>query len=234
MNKQTLASFTILLMLGVTILGSPTSVIAQEEFIVIVNMENSATMISHVALSEIFQKKKVTWNDGVPVDPVDLADDSPVRAAFSDQVHKRSVSQIKSFWQQRIFSGADTPPIEVFTDQEVVEFVRHRSGGIGYVSANAALDGVKRLALVIPPVVVKKVPPAYTERAQRFRVQGDVKLRLLIDANGQVKEVQTIEGLKHGLTDSAIRAAKQWRFQPATSLGKPVESRLDVVVAFRL
>jgi hypothetical protein len=68
-----------------------------------------------------------------------------VRRRFSDEVLHRSVSEVKSYWQQRIFSGRDVPPPELDTDDQVVTYVLRHAGAVGYVSAEAALNGTKVL-----------------------------------------------------------------------------------------
>jgi TonB family protein len=60
---------------------------------------------------------------------------------------------------------------------------------------------------------------------------GIVELYLTISATGAVDEVLVARPLA-SVTDEAVRAAKTWTFAPATMRGKPVASRLTVVVVF--
>ena len=55
----------------------------------------------------------------------------------------RSVSAIKSYWQQMVFSGRGVPPPELDSDGEVVKFVLKNRGAIGYVSGGANVAGAK-------------------------------------------------------------------------------------------
>ncbi len=114
---------------------------------VIVHPDNPASSISKNDLSRFLLKKKKRWDHGVPVDPVDLDSKSAVRATFTKDVHGRSVSSIKNFWQRQIFSGREVPPPEVASDAAVIAHVQSNPGGIGYVSASAQLDGVKEIAI---------------------------------------------------------------------------------------
>lgn len=109
----------------------------------IVHAANPVSSLTRDQLSRFFLKKTTAWEDGRTVVPADLVEESPVRASFSMDVHRRSVAAIKSYWQQRIFSGSDVPPPEFATDSEVVAYVRARPGAIAYVSAGAELAGVK-------------------------------------------------------------------------------------------
>ncbi len=136
----------VLVALGVSCLFLWSST-AQENYRIIVNSENPATSASKADISNLLLKKKTRWDGGASADPVDLGGDSPVREAFSRDIHGRSVTSIKNYWQRQIFSGRDVPPPEVASDADVVAFVASRPGGIGYVSANARLRGVKAVTV---------------------------------------------------------------------------------------
>jgi outer membrane biosynthesis protein TonB len=60
---------------------------------------------------------------------------------------------------------------------------------------------------------------------------GIVEMYLTIGAMGNVEDVRVARPLA-SVTDQAVRAVKTWTFEPATMRGKPVESRLTVVVVF--
>ncbi|NJL26953.1 MAG: hypothetical protein HC897_03250 [Thermoanaerobaculia bacterium] len=118
-------------------------------FKVIVNPKITVNSLSRSQISSIFLKKLNRWPDSdQSAKPVDLDSSSPVREAFSQDIHKRSVSNIKNFWQRQIFSGKDLPPVEARDEAEMLRLVRDNPGGIGYVSASASTTGVKVLTVV--------------------------------------------------------------------------------------
>jgi ABC-type phosphate transport system substrate-binding protein len=117
-------------------------------FVVVVHPSNPSGTLSRKFVGEAFLKKTTRWADGDVIRPVDLLPDSPVRAKFSQDVLKRSVAEVKSYWQQIIFSGRDVPPPELPDDDAVLKFVAKNGGAIGYVSGAARLADVK-------PVVVE-------------------------------------------------------------------------------
>ena len=108
---------------------------------VIVHKDNPADSISKKDLSLLLLKKKKRWANRLRADPIDLESTSTVRNAFTKDVHGRSVSSIKNYWQRQIFSGREVPPPEVASDAEVIAHVSSHPGGIGYVSASATLTG---------------------------------------------------------------------------------------------
>jgi ABC-type phosphate transport system substrate-binding protein len=112
-------------------------------FQVIVHPSNPLSVISQELLMQAFFKRTTRWSDGELIRPVDLRPDAVARRAFSDRVLKRSVVAVRSYWQQRIFSGRQLPPPELDSDAAVLRFVQSSPGAIGYVSANAKLSEVK-------------------------------------------------------------------------------------------
>jgi len=114
-------------------------------FRVIVHPSAPFGAVSRELLADAFLKKVTRWDDGEAIHPVDLRPDAAARRSFSDSVLKRTVSTVKIYWQQRIFSGRGVPPPELDDDQAVLDYVASHRGGVGYVSDAAKLDGVKVL-----------------------------------------------------------------------------------------
>jgi hypothetical protein len=112
-------------------------------FRVIVDAKNPVSSLTRDFLTEAFLKKTTRWKDGETIRPVDLRVDSATRRKFSENVLKRSVSAVRSYWQQRIFSGRGVPPPELDSDEAVNKFVVKHRGAVGYVSGGAKLEDVK-------------------------------------------------------------------------------------------
>jgi ABC-type phosphate transport system substrate-binding protein len=112
-------------------------------YVVIVNPRNPAASVDRKFLADAFLKKTRYWPGHEVIHPVDLDPDSPVRRKFAQDVLRRSVPAVKSYWQQLVFSGRDIPPPELDSDEQVVKYVLKFEGAIGYVSATTNLSGVK-------------------------------------------------------------------------------------------
>lgn len=85
------------------------------------------------------------------------------------------------------------------------------------------------------PVLLNQPRPLFTEEARKNKVQGVVKVRILVDATGSVKEVVVTRGLPDGLNEQAIRAAYQMHFRPALRNGQQVACWMNnVEVEFNL
>jgi TonB family protein len=70
--------------------------------------------------------------------------------------------------------------------------------------------------------------PTYPELAKKMNVQGTVKIEVMVAANGSVKSAKALGG--HPLLiDAAVNAAKQMKFDPASS-----ETREEIPFNFTL
>lgn len=116
-------------------------------YVVIVHPKCPVMRIDRKFLAEVFFRRTTRWPDESPIRPVDLEPESSVRARFSQEILARSVASVRSYWQQRIFSGQGLPPPEMADDGAVVDYVASHSGAIGYVAAGTSLNGTRTLEL---------------------------------------------------------------------------------------
>ena len=114
-------------------------------FRVIVHPSNALGAAPDTWLADAFLKKVSRWSDGELIRSVDQRASSAARRAFSERVLRRSVGAVRSYWQQRIFSGRELPPPELDSDESVIGFVAKYPGAIGYVSSRAKLASVREL-----------------------------------------------------------------------------------------
>ncbi len=59
-----------------------------------------------------------------------------------------------------------------------------------------------------------KVEPVYPELARKMSITGTVKIQVVVQPNGTVKEARVVGG-HPVLANAALDAAKKWRFEPA-------------------
>ena len=85
-----------------------------------------------------------------------------------------------------------------------------------------------------PVEILFKPKPEYTEEARKLKLEGEVLLRVLFSAGGEVRVLEVVRGLGHGLDESAFRAAQQIRFKPALRDGQPADSTATVHILFQL
>jgi hypothetical protein len=115
------------------------------ELRIVVHPSNAARSAAPSFLADAFLKKVTRWPSGETIRPLDQVPSNPVRRLFSRSILKRTVTAVRSYWQQRIFSGRDVPPPELDSDAAVIAYVERNPGAVGYVSSGAKLGGAREL-----------------------------------------------------------------------------------------
>lgn len=82
--------------------------------------------------------------------------------------------------------------------------------------------------------IISKPDAVYPRGARRHNVQGEVVLRLVLAASGKVENVTVVKGLPNGVTEAAIKAARQIKFVPAEKDGRKVSQRVTIHFNFNL
>jgi TonB family protein len=83
------------------------------------------------------------------------------------------------------------------------------------------------------PVAIRKVDPKYPQAMVLDHVEGEVILYGVIRHDGSVDSIQLVRGFDKQLDANAIEAFAQWKFQPATKEGQPVDLEAIVHIPFR-
>ncbi len=85
---------------------------------------------------------------------------------------------------------------------------------------------------VTVPRVVHDEKPAYTEAALAARIQGAVRLDVVVLESGAVGRVEVVESLdkEYGLDEAAAAAASRWTFEP----GKRGDTPVPVIVTLEM
>jgi TonB family protein len=83
------------------------------------------------------------------------------------------------------------------------------------------------------PMATRKVDPAYPMQLMRENVHGTVILYAVIRADGSVGNVRILRGVDERLDRFATEAVQQWKFDPATKNGAPVDVEATFQIPFR-
>lgn len=87
---------------------------------------------------------------------------------------------------------------------------------------------------ITQPILIYSIDPDYSEDARKAKYSGVVSLTLIVDAQGQPRDIRVVKGLGMGLDEKAMDAVSRWKFRPGKKNGLAVNVRAKVEVSFRL
>jgi TonB family protein len=94
-------------------------------------------------------------------------------------------------------------------------------------------DAAHRSVNVSSPVPLRKIDPKYPSDLALEHIEGEVVLYGVIRRDGTVDSIQKVRGIDPQLDANSIEAFAQWKFQPATREGEPVDLEAVVHIPFK-
>ena len=85
------------------------------------------------------------------------------------------------------------------------------------------------------PQPVVKTAPVYPFRAREQGIEGVVQVKILVNADGSVGQIQIMAARpENTFEDAVMQAVAQWRFRPGTIEGKAVTAWVVTALKFQL
>ncbi|HKI48649.1 MAG TPA: energy transducer TonB, partial [Desulfobacteria bacterium] len=85
------------------------------------------------------------------------------------------------------------------------------------------------------PGILGQALPPYPHRARRRGVEGWVKVRFLITADGRVRSLSVLQDSPKGVfVKTVLNTVPRWRFRPAKKNGRPVDVWVEQTINFKL
>jgi ABC-type phosphate transport system substrate-binding protein len=85
-------------------------------------------------LNLIYWRKQLYWPKGLPIKPVNLRSEHPLRLQFSQTILGSAPEAQVDYWNGQYFNGI-LPPYSVKSEEAVLRYVSQTKGAIGYVNA---------------------------------------------------------------------------------------------------
>lgn len=138
-----------LLAIALAVLGAAAGSIAADEpgFKVIVNPGNPVAAADRDFIRAAYLKKASEWGNHEVVHPIDLASRFPARTRFIERVLRKTPSQLRTYWNQQIFTGKSVPPPEAESVADAVAYVVATKGAIAYIPADANPGAAKVIGI---------------------------------------------------------------------------------------
>ncbi|HEX4576410.1 MAG TPA: energy transducer TonB [Edaphobacter sp.] len=101
---------------------------------------------------------------------------------------------------------------------------------------------------VTAPKLIYSVEPEFSEKARKQKIAGNCVVSMTVGSDGKVSDVHVVTSIADSLDkpdkkdraaalsldEKAVKAAQQYRFEPATFQGKPVPVELKVGINFQI
>ncbi len=106
---------------------------------------------------------------------------------------------------------------------------------IGNVAGNGdEVDAIFSLSdLDQKPRVVYQPAPIYPPELARKGLQGTVYVLFLVDKSGRTRDLKVQKSTHPAFNNPALKAVKQWKFEPGKRKGNAVQFRMRVPITFQ-
>jgi len=94
----------------------------------------------------------------------------------------------------------------------------------------AGKDGVTQPACIYCP----SPSPGYTQASRDAKFNGSILMDVVLSQEGRVLHANIVRGAPYGLNELAIRALQDWKLKPATLDRRPVTTKVNIEIMFRL
>jgi TonB family protein len=168
---------------------------------------------------------------------------SSVAKDFENGDETRAIKDLK-LWEEKYpdsdFKDSRAPAYEGASKLKATRLTKKASdSGPPFVETPANVEStagpISRIGSgVSAPAVASKIDPEYSEAARLFKHSGTVMLAVVVDADGQAKDIRVVKSLGLGLDEKAVEAVQKWIFKPGMKQGLAVPVRATIEVNFRL
>lgn len=120
---------------------------------------NSVTVLAHnnvniteltsAQLRKIFSMRQTVWPDGQPITVFVLPSQHPAHHSLCKDILKMFPYQIERIWNKLAYSGLGEKPIEVISEQQMLEKLATTPGAIGYVIDSTNLNNTQFISITL-------------------------------------------------------------------------------------
>ncbi len=162
-----------------------------------------------------------------------------VHSASIDTLHFRIAAEAKIGSPSN--SGTNPPGFPISADPTFIKKTHNAPGGSSEPMTTAAAVPATEIPSDSPginiarPLFKQNPTPDYPLRARRMGYEGLVMLKVLVDVNGEVEDLEVVSSSGYAILDKAARASvKKWMFEPGTEGGKKKKMWVKIPIRFEL
>jgi ABC-type phosphate transport system substrate-binding protein len=110
---------------------------------IVVNKTVPASGYSQADVKAIFTMKKRLWSNNKQIRVYTLSDSSPLHKDFVKNNLNMFPHQIRRIWDRMTFSGTGTAPIELESEQEMIDKIATTPDSIGYLNSRPDNENIR-------------------------------------------------------------------------------------------
>jgi hypothetical protein len=110
---------------------------------IVVNKTVPVSEYSTADIRAIFTMKKTSWPNHKQIRVYTLPDNNPVHKEFVKGHLHMFVHQLRKIWDRLTFSGTGRAPIELSSESEMLDKIKHTPDSIGYLSGEPDDENVQ-------------------------------------------------------------------------------------------
>ena len=114
---------------------------------IIGNRSVSVNSLSLATARSVFGMRQVKWPDDARIQVFVLADTHPTHVALCKERLNLFPYQLRQSWDRLVYAGMAQAPIEVATEEELLNKVATTPGAIGYVRKVKPNDAIKIISI---------------------------------------------------------------------------------------
>jgi hypothetical protein len=110
---------------------------------IVVNRSVPAAPYSLADTRAVFTMQQRFWPNGEPIKVFTLSDNNPVHKDFVKNNLDMFPHQLRRVWDRMIFSGTGIAPIQLDSEQEMIEKIANTPNAIGYLNSRAIHEKIR-------------------------------------------------------------------------------------------
>ncbi len=180
-------------------------------------------------------QKKLFQRKSIPSNPERSPVVAPVPETVKPQILTTSLPNLKTEPVETLPHVIQTAEPDYFSAQPGSNASLDKPSSASPVTAgNGVSFGEVTFGSSAGPAFKRQAQPTYPLSAKKFNREGKVLLRLTIDENGALKNIEVLDDPGYGFAAAAVEALKKSSFLPARMTGKPVASKALLPIRFSL
>lgn len=113
----------------------------------IVHIDYQEDSLSRNTARAIFSMRLQRWEDGSAIKVFVLPDSHPAHQMFTREILALFPHQLRRSWDRYVYSGIGTAPIEVESEEEMIDRVAATPGSIGYTSLEILNENIRTISV---------------------------------------------------------------------------------------